>query len=67
MARAAALPIARPAGTQPRSHVFRPLVSLRVVHSRPRRRPRGPQPFLITLEWFVLTMVGVIVLSLATG
>jgi hypothetical protein len=66
MARAAALPIARPAGTQPRSRV-RPPVSLRVVHSRPRRRPRGPQPFLITLEWLVLTMVGVVVLSLATG
>jgi hypothetical protein len=38
-----------------------------VVHSRPRRRRRTARPVLITLEWFVLTMVGVVVLSLATG
>lgn len=66
MARTAALPSGRPAGTQTRSH-GRPPVALRVVHSRPRRRRQNPQPLLITLEWFLLTMVGVVVLGLATG
>jgi len=66
MARAAALPSGRPARTQTRSY-GRPPAALRVVHSRPSRRRRGPQPLRITLEWFILTMVGVVVLSLATG
>jgi hypothetical protein len=33
----------------------------------PRQRQRPARPLLITLEWFILTMVGVVVLSLATG
>ena len=66
MGRAATLPSGRPAGTPARSHGRAP-VALRVVRSHPRRRQRPARPFLITLEWFILTMVGVVVLSLATG
>jgi hypothetical protein len=45
----------------------RPPVALRVVHSRPRRRGHAVSPAIVTIEWFMLTMLGVVVLALATG
>jgi len=45
----------------------RPPVTLRVVHARPPRRGRGVSPALVTIEWFMLTMVGVVMMALATG
>ena len=47
--------------------IRRPPVALRVVHSRPRRRGHAASPALITIEWFMLTMLGVVTLALATG
>jgi hypothetical protein len=45
----------------------RPPVALHVVRSRPRRRGHAASPALVTIEWFMLTMVGVVALALATG
>jgi hypothetical protein len=42
-------------------------VALRVVHARPRRRERVTPPLFVAIEWFLVTLVGAIVLSLATG
>ena len=61
MAKAATLP--RIAETP----IRRPRVALRVVHSRPRRRGHAASPAIVTIEWFMLTMLGVVVLALATG
>jgi len=61
MAKAATLP--RIAETP----IRRPPVALRVVHSRPRRRGHAASPAIVTIEWFMLTMLGVVVLALATG
>jgi hypothetical protein len=58
------------AATLPRlveTPIRRPPVALRVVHSRPGRRGRAASPALVTIEWFMLTMLGVVMLALATG
>jgi hypothetical protein len=51
----------------PTEAALRPRISLRVVRSRPRRRGHAATPAMITIEWFMLTMLGVVVLALATG
>jgi hypothetical protein len=42
-------------------------VALRVVPRRPRRRGHAASPAIVTIEWFMLTMLGVVMLALATG
>jgi len=37
------------------------------VHSRPRRRHQVTPPLFVAIEWFLVTIVGAVVLSLATG